>query len=488
MKRYKTIITGLVSLIFYISCNDYLNVNPKTEVTQEALFSTQNGFKDALTGVYIKMKLNKAYGRSLTMTTLEQLISNWDVTSNSTESYIGMFDYHNSTVEAVFDGIFMQQYNTIAQINSILKELEEKEPVFTSKDLYKLIKGECLALRAYCHLDVLRLWGPLPTEEETSDKVLPYVKAVGSKLNEHITVKEFKENILADLTAAEILLKEVDPILHYTLKELGEPSATGRSEFNPSDTYFAYRYVRMNYYAVKALQARAHLWFGNKEDAYAAAKEVVTAKNRDGTFKFNLGTASDMSAGDHSLRNEQVFALYAYTLSDIYSNTFATGTLKKGSDETTVKGQLYGNTGTDIREVHLWSLITQTNGTKTYVLQKYNVPATAASGFDDQNRIPMLRLSEMYLILAETAPQAEAQTYWDSFKAARNIITTTLAEGSKNRQTEISEEYRKEFFAEGQSFYAYKRINASKMNVLWIPTSATINYLIPLPKTETSSN
>ena len=41
----------------------------------------------------------------------------------------------------------------------------------------------------------------------------------------------------------------------------------------------------MNYYAVKALQARAFLWYGEKENAYAAAMEVIEAKNSDGSKK-----------------------------------------------------------------------------------------------------------------------------------------------------------------------------------------------------------
>jgi hypothetical protein len=42
-------------------------------------------------------------------------------------------------------------------------------------------------------------------------------------------------------------------------------------------------------------------------------------------------------------------------------------------------------------------------------------------------------------------------------------------------------EYRKEFFGEGQAFFTYKRLNAIKASVLWTPTAATINYVVPLP-------
>lgn len=47
----------------------------------------------------------------------------------------------------------------------------------------------------------------------------------------------------------------------------------------------------MNYYAVKALQARAYLWFGDTQKAYEAAQAVITAKDEDGNPRFRLGTA-----------------------------------------------------------------------------------------------------------------------------------------------------------------------------------------------------
>jgi hypothetical protein len=38
----------------------------------------------------------------------------------------------------------------------------------------------------------------------------------------------------------------------------------------------------MNYYAIKALEARAYLWYGNKDSAYTSAKEVIEAKDSNG--------------------------------------------------------------------------------------------------------------------------------------------------------------------------------------------------------------
>jgi hypothetical protein len=96
----------------------------------------------------------------------------------------------------------------------------------------------------------------------------------------------------------------------------------------------------------------------------------------------------------------------------------------------------------------------------------------------------MLRVSEMYLIAAETAPAGDGQQYWDAFRTARNISIVPLPSDPVQLQRDLVKEYRKEFFAEGQAFFAYKRINAPKASFLWAPSAATINYVVPLPLSE----
>ena len=46
------------------SCSDWLDVKPKTNVEEEDLFKNEQGFKEALTGIYIKMSETQLYGRT----------------------------------------------------------------------------------------------------------------------------------------------------------------------------------------------------------------------------------------------------------------------------------------------------------------------------------------------------------------------------------------------------------------------------------------
>jgi len=485
MKKIYTIITVLFLSLSLTSClNEWLTVNPKTDMTRDDMFSTESGFKDALTGVYIQLKNSAGYGQRLTYSTIEHLVSSWDVTSATTEQRLNQFLYTDAGVESAMDAIFSQQYKVISSINAILDQIDSKKEIFLTEGLYELIKGEALALRALCHLDILRLFGPVPTVT-TANPILPYVKTLSRDAVSHINFAAFKTELLKDMNDAEQLLMVADPILKFSMNEMRRPGAI--YPFNPTDTYFAFRHIRMNYFAVKALKARTYLWFGDNVNAFANAKEVIDAKNTDGSSKFTLGTSADMTAGNLNLPNEQIFGIYEFSLLTSYNNMFANGNLKKGSAETTIKSQLYGNTGTDIRETYLWELITQANQAKTYIIKKYKVIDNPTSMLVDYRQIPLLRIAEMYLIATEAAPTlTEAQAYWNTFRTARNITTSALSSDPVMLKDEVMKEYRKEFYAEGQAFYNYKRLDMPKSKILYASTSATVvlNYVVPLPKSE----
>ncbi len=482
MKKNTFILLALLSTLSLVSCEKFLDITPKTEMPQDVLFSTEGGVKDALTGVYIQMKANNAYGGAMTQTTIEQLASSWDVTANATDQRLGLFNFTDEGVQTSLESLYGQEYKIISSANAILGQIDANKDVFSTPGMYETIKSECLAIRAYCHFDMLRLFGPIPSAPTVGNQ-LPYVTVVSKTPTPAISFEAFKAALLKDLADAEALVKTIDPITQYSLTQLKTPGIN--SGFNPQDTFLAYRFLRMNYYAIKGLQARAYLWFGENTKAYEAATLVISAKNTDGSSKYRLGTSADLTLKDYVLTNEHLFGLYDFDMFNKYTTRYSTGLLKKGTAATTITGQLYGTTGTDIRESSLWELVTLANASKVYVLKKYQaIDSKLATSATDFKQIPMLRLSEMYLISAETAPFAEGVNYFRDFRVSRNIGQLAIPANPTALQTEILKEYRKEFYAEGQGFFAYKRLNAPKTSFLFIPAAATPNYLPPLPRTE----
>ena len=194
-----------------VSCNDWLDVKPETEMTLEEMYADQQGFQDALTGAYLNMKSTGAYGQQLMYGTVEYLAQHWDCSANSTQEKISQFNYVDNSVQSSFETIYTQLYKIIASANMILEQIDARQDVF-EPGMYEIIKGEALAMRAYCHFDLLRLFGPMPTRTSTG-KILPYVTTVGIDYHTHHTYQEFTELLKNDLIDAEGLLKQVDPII-----------------------------------------------------------------------------------------------------------------------------------------------------------------------------------------------------------------------------------------------------------------------------------
>lgn len=110
----------------------------------------------------------------------------------------------------------------------------------------------------------------------------------------------------------------------------------------------------------------------------------------------------------------------------------------------------------------------------------------ATSEKEEDKVIPLLRLSEMYLIAIEAGPETEAQRLWKEFLSARNLVTADLPSDAALRKAAIIAEYRKEFYGEGVTFFLHKRLNLPKNQWLWAPSDLEVNYVLPLPETELS--
>ena len=100
--------------------------------------------------------------------------------------------------------------------------------------------------------------------------------------------------------------------------------------------------------------------------------------------------------------------------------------------------------------------------------------------------IPMLRMSEMYLIAMETTTDlAQANELYTTYmnSCACTVLPESAYTTLEDVKAEVINEYRREFVAEGQMFYQYKRMNATSM--LWSDDVLTEeSYIIPLPRTE----
>lgn len=473
--KYKIwIIGGMISMFLCLSCSDWLNVKPLADKDKDEALSNQNGFRNALVGAYIRMKSGGLYGREMTWGIVENLAQHWEYENNSVGAYLNTYNYKALTVENAMGKLYNNLYKVVADVNSILEVLDAKQNLF-SKGEYELIKGEATAIRAYCHFDILRLFGPVPTALPAG-KVLPYVTTVSVTPNQHKTYEEFTNLLLADLDTAEKNLGEVDPVRTYSIKDLNKQDPYG---YGADDTFWGYRQMRMNYYAVLAEKARVYLWLQNKTKALEYATEVVRAKDKDGMDRYTLGTKKDIASYDYTFSSEHILSLNIYNMSTAV-NTETTYHKAKAD----LLSDLFINTSTDVRFEKWWEEVTNLSITKNQ-LKKYtqneNMPDLA------KNALPLIRLYEMYLIMMECLPLEEAVELYQKMAVARDFEIVDEIRSTDDLENVLIREYNREFYGEGQAFYAYKRLNWK--TIFWTSVEGGIDtYVIPLPRQELSYN
>lgn len=475
-----------------ISCSKWLDIQPESEVDKSVLFSTEDGFREALIGIYTRCAKEDLYGKELTIGTPEVLVQNYSMTSNDPLRYqqTKIFKYNDGNFMKRKNGIWQGLYNGIVNANLILGAIDNKRQLFTGSN-YQMIKGEALALRAYLHVDALRLFAPAPTINSKADAI-PYVTTYSNKSTTLSTVAQLLDSAIRDLEQAKELL-QVDPI-RLNAYIIGYPTMNDtlkNSELKDRSLFLQNRRHRLNYYAVCGLLARTYLYQGDLAKALANAREII------GANKFPWTNATDFLAVDADKKDrifykELLFAWYIPAMNNLYNNTWfldSNSSMYLDQDEAKTIYEVAGVGGGDMRYTQWFGSVSV--GT-SYVapLLKYRRNTLGESFAANLHYLvaPAIRLSEIYYIAAEcsyASSPVQAAAYLDEVREKRGIGQKVDVSTLAKFQAELLKEYRKEMFAEGQLFFAYKRLNAAitGQQGTVIPASQQI-FVWPLPDDE----
>lgn len=478
--NYNKIITGVLSLCLAASvtgCSDWLDVKQDTVVEEKDQFATYSGFQDALTDCYASLASSSLYGGVLTMGLPDVLANIYQEPNReraTSNYYLYHHDYSQQSLKNSFDNIYTELYRNIVQCNIIIRHTNDVPSVLTEEQR-ELIAGEAHAVKALCHFEILRLFGPVPTEGATSDIKLYYtdVSDITTRPVE-CDYTMFVDRIRAEFNEARTLLAGVDPVLKYNFDELNKFGTDGFEYVTLKDEkYTVLRQFRLNYWAVRALQARMELYVGNKAEAGKIAREILAAKTAEGKPLVELSTLKDMSDACLCSPSEGLFLLSVpevVSTADGYfgfKSTTVDGASINTLPEETLKDVIFDDklVGEDKRYLEGWKVVAQTGGgAKVPVLLKYfseeeKDAEVTLKMQTKQQVVPVMRLSELYLMLMETSTDlAEVNRLYKEYMLARNVnlqadaFTTLDAVAAA-----LPREYMREFYGEGIIFYFYKR-------------------------------
>jgi hypothetical protein len=481
MKKY--LIPVIIALGMSLSsCEKWLDVPLKTRIKADELFQSEAGFKDALRGIYIGMTSEALFGRELTFGFFEVLVGNYNLIWGNNTYYMDVSAGRlmNDNVRVHIDRMWLGLYNLIARTNLLLENLETNGNILTGNNYY-IMKGEALGLRAFLHLQVFKIFGD-PTDLDSI--AMPYVTVIGTTPTPSSTGHEFLSLVRNDLNRALVYLTK-DPIYTARNKRHSDPFLNGRE-------------LRMNYYAVHSVYARAALWAGDNARALERARYVMAAA--DAVFPWvlldNLTTPDERNV-DRTFSTEHIFALNVHNLGNIYLDWLSPSTPALRAlvmatwnfDNWFQAAQ--GNVGAnDYRVVYLTSVENFNPGGNQRVMTKFRQPV----GYNPEfaARMPLIRRTEMYYIVAEVLAArgeiAEATEYLNRVRARRGLSLFPLEDLTEAQfETELMREYLKEFWGEGHLFFYAKRRNlqANPFN-RWLEGGLQLNtvYVMPRPEAE----
>lgn len=460
MKRlYKNILFSIALLCGLVSCN--FETENYQQIPIEDAYKTVQDVQNGMNGAYNALASYRFLGNyAVAYGDFCAGISNGDRGS-------GHFYYQSawiiSDTDAELEDMWNYGYKVIDRctrtINGGKDVIANAEALFLTNDEIaevKLYIAQCYAMKALAYHYLVNLFA-LPYQGNESSLGLPLVKdePISEFVNiERATVENTYVQIKNDIQSAENIMNE---------------ALTINAKLSPNEFY-------MGEAAIKALKARVYMSIGDYNTAKQAALDAITLK---GTGD---GKGSDETPADEiylsmwtslAVSDEDIFTLAKNEADNLSANSLNTlyGSYKCTLTQETMN--LFKDE--DIRKELL----------ERVSIGKYQgLPTSAAT-----SNIPILRKSEMSLILAEIYARegniADAQDYlYYTAKRDKSIADATeLPNNTNDLLAFISDERIREFAGEGHRFYDARRMGDKILNVGTTPFDIK-KFVFPIPAAE----
>lgn len=417
----------VVGVFFLISsCEDRLNVTPYDGLGSDELFSTADGFENAIKGAYGQFLADGMYGENTGIMICPEVMSD-NLTFNTAgrQTLKPLFEYRNTAVDEYFT-TYYRGYRIASYANRILDNIDN----LPDNDFKNNIEGEALALRAISMFEVARIYCKIPTQSADANSSLGifYPKTFNPQLldtRKGTTVAGVYTDIIADLEAAAGLIADDNGV------------------------------GRLNKTAVYGLLSRVYLYNGDYDKVITAANNAidntdyeVAPRNEVGNiwldtyeddvlFKIRVtdednwrpGVPYSQEAGGE-IRSEYVCSYDLYT-------KFQANDIRLSASVVTssFKGKLYN---------HVKKFLGRATGNKTVVDGKY------------------LRMEEVYLNKAEAAYELKDEpTALNALNEVRSNRYTGFVSPDESGSALLNAiilERRLEFAFEGDRWFTLKRL------------------------------
>ena len=441
---YKKILAvSVLSLVLAgTSCKDALDVQPKQSIDASTALVDFTSVNAISISLYSRAQSFNYLGQRMLIAP-EVLADNYTITANSGGRYVG----ERVNAPGSHLDLWGTLYPAINEANFIIKNVDRVTAAQADKDA---LKGQAMFMRAMFNYDMVRIYG-----YEPGFAVNGFGEGIvlRTEPTDDVTKADFKprSSVSAVYTAIETDLKQATALL---------PNAVGSAGV-----------FRASKGAAFALLARVYLYQSKWADAEQAATDAITNKqsattlapaanyiasfasvpNRESMFEIDyrteqFSTVDGINNSMNSLTQKTVGGIFAVRATTELMNSFEAGDVRKDAFQTTID-----------------------NGVSVFYSLKF--PAHKGNFF---NNIPVIRLSEVYLIRAEArakqAKDALAQADLTTLRTNRGLAAVPASTTGTALLDLIFNERRVELHLEGHRFFDFKRRGLNILKPAGIPT------------------
>lgn len=526
MKLYTKLL--FLSSLFCLGACSWLDIEPEGEATSDKLFSTGDGIRSVISGVYKAMTSRNLYGVELQFGLIDcvsqQYTWDWNYSSSDAKNKYQeakAFNYQYADLRKSIDAIWADGYNVIANANNLIQNLQNTSPdIFAGGEMERnMILGEAYACRGLMHFDLCRAFAPAPVMNETG-LYLPYVDSYPNIQPAGIEVKQFLEKVVADLEEGRRLTADFDlsPLgqsmsssFHSRYEGQLDNGMEGYQQENTIDDFYKGRGFRLSHYAITAILARVYQYMGNDDKAFEYADKVLTFQattldgNKRDMFKeenwWDLQSSDKLEDRKHlKMPSNLIFALYN---EDAYEDYGLDSYFKKKVTDNNpgqwfvidLRGQGFfknPETKEDERDDPRFKFLLFTPEYSSFSNGNYFISAkgfgseSATIRKDNVKILPVIRTTEMRYIKAEVFAKRgqydEAYKLLNKIRENRGIWTPLTQQNTMEKfLRDMVNDAQREYLSEGQLFYLYKRLNYDVQIGDKKRKMEKAEYMFPLP-------
>ena len=453
MKNYKLYAMGLAvaGALSFTSCSeDYLETAPTNQVSNVTIAQNMESLYLGLNGIHREMISQESgyqcmggLGGMMYIMDIEADDITWQTNTWMKAAYLGW--QCNTNNQNGYNSVFWRlYYQWIMNANNLLEVMEGTDLAKlgdADKALYEQIKGELLVFRAFAHFQAVQTYADAyKAGGNNTQKGVPY-RTVATKTGDlaRHSVEEVYKFINDDLTEACSLLEGKD------ITELNHFSAKSAYAIRARVAMAMHNYADAATYAAKSIElAEADGGKLMEGDQLFCGFSKITQDTKEPLY-------AAMTKDDQTI---YYYSYYAY-MSWNYSSTANRQGVKA------INADTYDlMSATDLRRAW-WDPTGEADVPLTtfvkipYQNRKYTAVSTSSAVGD----VAFLRLSEMYLTLAEAYARGgqtdKAQEVFTKFQVTRDPAYTTSA----NLIDDIMTSRRIELWGEGLRYFDLKRLN-----------------------------